>query len=250
MLSRTIARIGSVVGRSAETGLLSRSSRLSVALNSTQAAESSNASAEKFELKDAKGVRLSGDAYANIVRESVGAKEEEQWQIVQVPQPAFDALLKEYDGLIEESKDWKDRYTRALAETENVRRRGMKQVEDTKVFAVQGFCKDLLEVADILDLAVDSVKEDQLKTASPEMKTLFDGVKMTKTVLMKTFAKHGLRPSNPIGEAFDPNLHEAVFQVPKEQSKHEVGHIEHVMKIGYILKERPVRAAQVGVVKE
>ncbi|GMS91445.1 hypothetical protein PENTCL1PPCAC_13620 [Pristionchus entomophagus] len=103
MLSRTIARIGSVVGRSAEAGLLSRSSRLSVELNSTQAAESSNASAEKFELKDAKGVRLSGDAFANIVRESVGANEEEQWQPVQVLKPAFDALLKEYDGLIEES---------------------------------------------------------------------------------------------------------------------------------------------------
>ncbi|GMT19625.1 hypothetical protein PFISCL1PPCAC_10922, partial [Pristionchus fissidentatus] len=248
MLSRTIVRVGAIVGRSAESGLLSKPSRVSVALNSTQAADSSNDSAEKFELKDAKGLRISGDAYVSIVRERAAAKEgEEDWQ---VPRPAFDALLKEYDGLIEESKDWKDRYTRSLAETENVRRRGAKQVEDTKVFAIQGFCKDLLEVADILDLAVDSVKEEQLKAASPEMKSLFDGVKMTKTVMLKTFAKHGLRPSNPLGEQFDPNLHEAVFQVPKEQSKHDVGHVEHVMKIGYILKERPIRAAQVGVVKE
>ncbi|KAF8357516.1 hypothetical protein PRIPAC_92511 [Pristionchus pacificus] len=250
MLSRTIARVGSVVGRSAEAGLLSKSSRLSVALNSTQAAESSNGSTVKFELKDAKGVRLSGDAYVNIVRERLAVKEGEEGQEWQVPHPAFDALVKEYDSLIEEGKEWKDRYTRALAETENVRRRGTKQVEDTKVFAVQGFCKDLLEVADILDLAVDSVKEEQLKTASKDMKDLYDGVKMTKTVLLKTFAKHGLQPCNPIGEQFDPNLHEAVFQVPKEQAKFEVGHIEHVMKIGYILKERPVRAAQVGVVKE
>ncbi|GMR42832.1 hypothetical protein PMAYCL1PPCAC_13027 [Pristionchus mayeri] len=249
MLSRTIARVASIVGRSGEAGLLSSSSRLSVALNSTQAAESSNGSTEKFELKDVKGLRLSGDAYFNLVRERTVKEGEDDFQL-KVPLPAFEPLLKEYDTLIEEGKDYKDRYTRALAETENVRRRGMKQVEDTKVFAVQGFCKDLLEVADILDLAVGSVTEDQLKAASPEMKILFDGVKMTKTVLMKTFAKHGLRPSNPIGEQFDPNLHEAVFQVPKEQAKHSVGHVEHVMKIGYILKERPVRAAQVGVVKE
>uniref|UniRef100_A0A914R7N9 Uncharacterized protein n=1 Tax=Parascaris equorum TaxID=6256 RepID=A0A914R7N9_PAREQ len=76
-----------------------------------------------------------------------------------------------------------DKYTRALADTENVRRRGQKQVEDAKLFAIQGFCKDLLEVADILDLAVGSIKKDV--EANPQIKSLHEGVEMTRTVLEK-----------------------------------------------------------------
>lgn len=63
------------------------------------------------------------------------------------PKSAFDVLLSEYDVLVEENADLNDKYRRSLAETENVRRRGQKQVEDAKVFAIQGFCKDLLEVS-------------------------------------------------------------------------------------------------------
>ncbi|KHJ76164.1 co-chaperone GrpE [Oesophagostomum dentatum] len=81
------------------------------------------------------------------------------------------------------------------------------------------------------------------------LKDLHEGVVMTRTVLLNTFKKHGLVPVNPMGEKFDPNLHEAVFQVPAgPDAKAEPGHIMHVSKIGYSLKERPVRAAQVGVV--
>ncbi|GMR42834.1 hypothetical protein PMAYCL1PPCAC_13029, partial [Pristionchus mayeri] len=124
MLSRTIARVASIVGRSGEAGLLSSSSRSSVA--PTQVAKSSNGSTDKFEIKDAKGVRLSGDAYFNLVRERIGAKEGEEG--LKVPLSAFEPLLKEYDALIEEGKDYKDGYIRARAETENVRKRYMKQV--------------------------------------------------------------------------------------------------------------------------
>jgi molecular chaperone GrpE len=83
------------------------------------------------------------------------------------------------------------------------------------MFAVQSFCKDLLEVADILNLAVESVDKPTV-CSDPPMKNLYDGVVMTKEVLMKTFDRHGLTIVSPEGERFDPNLHEAVFQVPKE----------------------------------
>ncbi|VDM63143.1 unnamed protein product [Angiostrongylus costaricensis] len=142
--------------------------------------------------------------------------------------------------------EWKDKYRRSLAETENVRARGIKQVEEAKMFAIQGFCKDLLEVADILDLAVNSVKSEELESGGKTLTDLHNGIVMTKTVLLKVFKRHGLVALSPIGDKFDPNLHEAVFQV--SEAKVEPGHIMHVAKVGYLLRERPIRPAQVGVV--
>ncbi|VDN54031.1 unnamed protein product [Dracunculus medinensis] len=149
-----------------------------------------------------------------------------------IPRPAFDAIAEEYDGLLEEVDDWKeplallqDKYMRALAETENVRRRSQKQIEDAKHFAIQSFCKDLLEVADILDLACATVKKEDIET-NEHLSNLFKGIEMTKTVLEKAFAKHGL------GKA-----------------KFAPGYVAEVVKIGYSLKGRPIRAAKVGVVQ-
>lgn len=165
-----------------------------------------------------------------------------------IPRAAFDAIAVEYDTMLEEVATFKDKYTRALAEVENVRHRGRKQTEEAKVFAIQGFCKDLLEVADILDLAVSSVKKEELDHNGP-LKNLFEGLEMTRNVLEKTFSKHGLRRISPEGEKFDPTLHEAVFQVSKDQTKLESGCVAQVVKIGYALQNRPIRAAKVGVVQ-
>jgi len=129
-----------------------------------------------------------------------------------------------------------------------VRRRGQKQVEDAKVFAIQSFCKDLLEVADILHIAVDTA-DKSIIASDPRFKSLFDGVTMTKDVLLKTFDRHGLSIVSPEGQRFDPNLHDAVLQVSKEGAKHEPGNVENVLKVGYSLRGRPIRAAQVVVVK-
>ncbi|KAH7731357.1 co-chaperone GrpE [Aphelenchoides avenae] len=176
------------------------------------------------------------------------AKDEPEAEFVP-PKSAFDVLLNEYDALVEENADLNDKYRRSLAETENVRRRGQKQVEDAKVFAIQGFCKDLLEVADILDLAVGSVDEKAI-AGNDQLRELHKGITMTKDVLLKTFKKHGLVVRSPEGEKFDPNLHDAVFQVPQDQAKYKPGEIAQVMKVGYYLRDRPIRPAQVGVVSE
>ncbi|KAI6176709.1 GrpE protein-like protein, mitochondrial [Aphelenchoides bicaudatus] len=144
--------------------------------------------------------------------------------------------------------EYKEKYFRAIAETENVRRRGQKQVEDAKVFAIQKFCKDLLEVADILDLAVESV-DKSVVVRDPQLKSVYDGIVMTKEILQKAFERNGLEVISPEGQRFDPNMHDAVFQIPKGQAKHEPGNVEKVLKIGYSLHGRPVRAAQVGVVQ-
>ncbi|VDN21026.1 unnamed protein product [Gongylonema pulchrum] len=88
---------------------------------------------------------VDGAEFLAKVKESVGTEAAAQKDF-EIPRPAFDALATEYDTLLDEVATFKDKYTRALAEVENVRRRGQKQTEEAKVFAIQGFCKDLLEV--------------------------------------------------------------------------------------------------------
>ncbi|XP_003378236.1 protein GrpE [Trichinella spiralis] len=103
------------------------------------------------------------------------------------------------------------------------------------------------KIADILRLAADSVSEEVLKNSQPELKNLHDGVLLTNTQLLKIFQKYGVTPVNPINEKFNPNFHEAVFEVPDPVK--EPGTVAVVQKIGYMLHQRCLRAAQVGVVK-
>ncbi|KAI6187893.1 GrpE protein-like protein [Aphelenchoides besseyi] len=152
------------------------------------------------------------------------------------------------ETLTEEVNDIRNKYRRALAETENVRRRGQKLTEESKTFAIQSFCKDLCEVADVLDLAVESFDKKEVNSNST-LKSVYDGVVMTKKVLHQVFNKHGLSVVTPEGEKFDPNNHEAVFQVPAKDSKFDPGHVHQVLKVGYSLHGRPIRAAQVAVVQ-
>jgi len=142
---------------------------------------------------------------------------------------------------------FQDKYMRSLAETENVRNRMKKQVDDAKLYGIQGFCKDLLEVADILKTATLSVPQEQLSSNAP-LKDLFDGLTMTQAQLQKVFGKHGLVQIAPAeGDKFDPNIHEALFQVPTSDKEEET--IAVVQKIGYKLHDRTLRPALVGVFK-
>jgi molecular chaperone GrpE len=152
-----------------------------------------------------------------------------------------------------EVKDLKDKYMRALAEAENVRTRMMKQVDDAKIFGIQGFCKDLLEVADVLNLAIENTNPNKTNVnpaanASEQLNSMFNGLVMTEKSLLKIFEKHGLTQIKPAkGDAFDPNLHDAIFRVPDEESKS--GTVFTSTKTGFILRGRVIRAAQVGVVQ-
>lgn len=137
---------------------------------------------------------------------------------------------------------------RALAETENVRTRMKKQIDEVKLFGIQGFCKDLLEVADILNQAMDSVPEEELNK-NTHLKSLFDGLTMTNQQMLKVFGKHGLVKIDPaIGDKFDPFFHEALFQVPA-QGDSKADTIADIQKTGYKLHERTIRPALVGVFK-
>lgn len=151
--------------------------------------------------------------------------------------------------------DTKDRFLRAMAETENTRTRMRKEVDNAKIYGIQGFCKDLLEVADVLNLAIANTDPSKDKNSDQEpnelktkLKSMHNGLVMTETCLLKIFEKHGLVRIMPKeGEKFDPNLHEAIFRIPVPEK--ESGTVNVLTKTGFKLHDRVIRAAQVGVVQ-
>lgn len=125
-----------------------------------------------------------------------------------------------------------------------------KEISDSKVYAIQAFCKDLLTVADILSTAVNTAPTESSQNTETDKKwgDFFEGVKMTKGELMSVFKRHGLVQFTPEkGEKFDPNKHEAMFQAPVPDLK--PGLVAHVQTSGYLLHDRTLRPAQVGVSK-
>lgn len=142
---------------------------------------------------------------------------------------------------------FQDKYKRSLADSENMRKRLSKQIDDAKIFGIQSFCKDLLEVSDILGHATEAVPKEELNDKNPHLKTLYEGLEMTQGQLNSIFKRHGLEPVNPINEKFNPNYHEALFQ--QEVPNKEPNIVVVVSKIGYKLHERVIRPALVGVSK-
>ncbi|XP_031621070.1 grpE protein homolog, mitochondrial [Contarinia nasturtii] len=148
-------------------------------------------------------------------------------------------------ALTEKNNELMDKYKRALADGENLRLRLTKQIQDAKMFGIQSFCKDLLEVADTLKQATISVPKEEINDENPHLKNLYDGLILTKNSLDQVFRRHGLETIEPLNSKFDPNLHEALFQ--KECNDVEAGVVVEVTKIGYKLHNRCIRPALVGV---
>lgn len=146
-----------------------------------------------------------------------------------------------------ELADMKNHYARAIADFRNLQESTKQEKQKARDFALQKFAKDLLESVDNFDLALNAVKEDTLKT-NAEVKNLYDGVDMTRNVFEKTLARHGIEKVDPIGQQFDPNQHEATFEIA--QPDKEPGTVFHVQQNGYTLNSRVLRPAKVGVVKD
>ncbi|KAM8808113.1 grpE protein homolog 1, mitochondrial [Eudromia elegans] len=164
------------------------------------------------------------------------------------PSAAEKLLAEEKAKLEEKLREVNDKYKRALADAENVRQRSQKLVEEAKLYGIQSFCKDLLEVADILEKATESVPKEEIKDENPHLKSLYEGLVMTEVQIQKVFKKHGLLRLDPVGAKFDPYEHEALFHAPVEGK--EPGTVALVSKIGYKLHGRTLRPALVGVVKD
>jgi molecular chaperone GrpE len=139
----------------------------------------------------------------------------------------------------------KDRLLRALAEAENTRRRFQREREDALKYAIAGFAKDLLSPVDNLRRALDSLPESEV--GDPRVKSLLEGVAATERELLGTFERHGLKRIDPKGERFDHNFHQAIFEA--ERADVLPGTVVEVLQPGYVLHDRLLRPAMVGVAK-
>lgn len=147
---------------------------------------------------------------------------------------------------VDEVAQLRDQLLRAMAETENVRRRSQREVEDTAKYAVSKFAKDVLSVADNLRRALDSVPKDAHET-DPALKALIEGVGMTERELLGAMERHGIKAVQPLGLKFDANRHQAMFEA--ESPDKEPGTVIQVLQPGYIIGDRLLRPALVGVAK-
>lgn len=141
----------------------------------------------------------------------------------------------------------KEQLLRALADAENTRKRAQKEREDASRYAIAGFSKDMLDIADNLRRALDAVPEDLLDT-EPRIKNLVDGIQATERAMLNTFEKNGIQKLEPLGDVFDPNFHEVMFETPGTGKP--AGEIIQVIEVGYTLKDRLLRPARVGVAKD
>ncbi|XP_058405743.1 grpE protein homolog 1, mitochondrial-like [Diceros bicornis minor] len=132
------------------------------------------------------------------------------------PPSTEEILMEEKVKLEEQLKETMEKYNRALADSENLRQRSQKLVEEAKLYGIQGFCKDLLEVADILEKATQCVPKEEIKDDNPHLKILYERLVMTEVQIQKVFTKHSLLRPNPLGAKFDPYEHEALFHTPVE----------------------------------
>ena len=159
------------------------------------------------------------------------------------PGPTADErLIERAEAAEAEAAEAKDRALRTTAEMENLRRRTQREVADAKAFAISGFAREVLEVADNLQRALQAVPEG---SEDPALKGLKEGVEMTGRALDRAMEKHGVRKLEPVGEKFDPNFHQAMFKVPNPDVP--ANSVVQVVQVGYAIGPRVLRPAMVGV---
>jgi molecular chaperone GrpE len=157
------------------------------------------------------------------------------------PQPTPSTALER------EHAEMKDRVLRTLAEMENLRKRTEREVADARVYGASSFARDIVVVADNMRRALEMVPPEARAHVEAGMKSLVEGVELTERELLKALEKNGVRQFNPQGEKFDPNVHQAMFEIP--DASVPAGSVVQVVQPGYMICERVLRPALVGVSK-
>ena len=158
-------------------------------------------------------------------------------------EPELDPLQQ----LAAENEALQDRLLRTAADLENLRRRAAREKAEATLYAASNFARDMLSVSDNMDRALDAASEEQRQVVDEITRNLLDGVDMVRRELLNIFEKHGIRRIEPIGERFDPNLHQAMFEIPDAETLS--GTVLQVIQPGFVIGERVLRPAMVGVAK-
>lgn len=196
---------------------------------------------------------MAGDTENGTRRNGSGAAQTDEDAGVQSEaseaQPRVDAetLAEALANALAERDEMKDRVLRTLAEMENLRRRTEREVGDARTYAVTNFARDLLNAADNIRRALDSVPAEARNAAEGPFKGLIEGIELTERDFLKTLERHGVKLVEPKGQRFDPNRHQAMFEVPDPSVPS--GTVAQVIQPGYVIGERVLRPAMVGVAK-
>src|ERR1700748_3812174 len=151
------------------------------------------------------------------------------------------------ETLTREVAEARDKMLRTLAEMENLRQRTRREVADSKVYGITGFARDVLDIADSLQRALDAVPAETRERADPMLKTLIEGVELTERALLNTLEKNGVKKFDPSGEKFNPNFQQAMYEVP--DASVPAGTVVQVVQAGFTIGERVLRPALVTVSK-
>ena len=151
------------------------------------------------------------------------------------------------EQLLIKIEELKDQLMRTLAESENLRKRTIKEIDQAKKYSHISFVRDLVSSVDNFKRALDSVTDDKADLSEP-IKNLIIGLEIVEKEINSTFEKHNLKQISPLGEKFDYNFHQAMFEVPTNDS--EPGIVVEVSQKGYLLYDRLVRPAMVGISKK
>jgi molecular chaperone GrpE len=146
-----------------------------------------------------------------------------------------------------ESAEYKDKLLRTLAEMENVRKRTEREIGDARIYGVAGFARDVLAVADNMHRALEAIGPELRESADAKVKALIEGVELTERELLKTLEKNGVKKFSPQDEKFDPNVHQAMYEVPTSDQR--PGQVAQVIQAGYMIGDRVLRPALVAVSK-
>jgi molecular chaperone GrpE len=151
------------------------------------------------------------------------------------------------EALAKEAAEAHDKMLRTLAEMENLRKRTAKEVADARIYGITGFARDVLDIADNLQRALDAVPVETRESADPILKALIEGVELTERSLLNALEKNGVKKFDPSGEKFDPNFQQAMYEVP--DASVPPGTVVQVVQAGYMIGDRVLRPALVAVSK-
>ena len=153
--------------------------------------------------------------------------------------------FKVLEALQAENAELKDRVLRVMADMENLRRRTEREVGDAKTYGVTSFARDMLTFADNLRRAVEAVPVDVREAAEPRLRSFIEGIELTERDFLSRLNRFGVKKLEPMGKRFDPNMHEALFEMPDESVM--TGTVLQVVEQGYAIGDRVLRPAKVGV---
>ena len=200
-----------------------------------------NGEIEKPELSEATE-EVEGSGETQTINEKSGSSTAEE---IGDESPLTESSSSE-PSVEERAAEMKDRLLRALADVENTRRRAARDVEDARKYASSGFARDLLNVSDNLRRGLEAVSDD-VQEGNETIKNLVTGIEMVERELLSAFERHGIKKVDPLGEAFDHNFHQAMYEKPDTEFAN--GTVAEVLQPGYVMHDRLLRPAMVAVAK-